>query len=591
MSWEEVAAAAEQLDVNDWRILRLLALVPLLWRQPLRILSGLPMPVMYSSVARLQKLGLVAAVDRAWQPGRNPRLYHPTDLGVAVVATTAGTQPAPFSTQHHLWGRDLKRALAGLPQLVSLYELLADVVESTEEYEDVLAWQPPFPRLVTSSSGKSSASVRIPAYVRLGSSKDQVSWLLLADVGNLPFDYLELVVRGVATLGRRWGGQLPRLLIRTTHEARRKRWNDMLNELARQPGGVQLLRAHVTCDGPLLPAEGDYRPRTEAAGSPANAPTSSVRHRSKGVPSTASAPTQATLAVIGDSVADMEPAELRVLDLLARQPFLTTHEVGLFGELTTAEARSHLRRLVAKGLADKVARGVTPVACTLYEATADGLRLAAARLGLSLRSAVRFCHLAGGGAKNPTGARTGLAQTLAHTHGANATMAEFIATSAATSRISGDGLIHLQTEAEVSDSEFRPDAYGVYRLDGWPRGFFLEFDRGTENRRDYREKLEAYYRHRRVAERINLYVGGFPALLFVTADEKAERRFGDTARRLARERRPLTIWLTTVRRIHAEDNRFGVIGQIWRRPEDRIEDRRRWPPPKCSGVARTGAMA
>jgi DNA-binding CsgD family transcriptional regulator len=536
------------------------------------------MPVMYGSVARLQKVGLITAVDRPWQSGRNPRLYHPTDLGVALVASTARAQPAAFATQHHLWGRDLKRALAGLPQLVSLYELLADVVDASEEYEDVLAWQPPFPRLVPSSTGKSSVSVRIPAYVRLGCSKREISWFLLADVGNLPFDYLEVVLRGVATLARRWAGQLPRLLVRTTHEARRKRWNDMLNQLARQPGGAQLLRAHITCDGPLLPAEGDYRPPTEAAGSPESETISSVRHRSKGVPSTASAPTQAQLAVLSDRAADLEPAELRVLDLVARQPFLTTYEVGLFGQLTTAEARSHLRRLFAKGLVEKVARGVTPAGCgTLYEATSDGLRLAAARLGLSLRSAVRFCHLAGGGARNPMGARTGLVQTLAHARGVNATMAEFIATTAVTSRISGDGLIHWQTEAEVSSSEFRPDGYGVYRLDGWPRGFFLEFDRGTENRRDYREKLEAYYRYRRVAEQVDLYVGGFPALLFVTADEEAESRFADTARALARERRPLTIWLTTQGRIHAEDNRFGVIGRIWRQPEDGVGDRRRWP--------------
>lgn len=580
-TWEDATSAAERIGPTEWRVLRLLALAPLLWPEPLGALSGLRVPALYAALARLQQLGLVGHIQRAWRPGRNPRLYHPSDLGVAVVATATGMQPAVFATQHHLWGRDLKTSAAGLPHLVRLYELLAEVVRHTEGYHELLAWQPPAPRLVPSSSGKSSVSVRLPAYLRLACDKGEVSWLLLLDAGGLPFDYHRLVIKGAARLRRRWG-ELPRLIVRTTHEARRLRWNDLLRELANGLGWSELLKSHVICSDSPLPADVAYRPLTATAGWGQRV-AQARPHRSTLVPGTAGATTKAQLALAGDKAASLEPSELRVLDLLARHPFLTVGEVAFFGHLTTAEARAHVLCLVKAELLQKVAADVTPAGCcSLYEATAEGLRLAAARLGLSLRTAVPFCHLVGGGPDNPMGARKGLARTLAHTHGVNATIAEFVATAWVTSRIAGDGLLRWESEGAASDSEFRPDGYGIYRLDGRPHGFFLEFDRGTENRRDYEEKLGAYYRYRQVVERLGLYTGGFPTLLFVTADEDAEQRFADTARSLARSRTPLKMWLTTEARIHGEDNRFGVIGRIWRRPQDRVDDRRRWPPPQST---------
>ena len=42
---------------------------------------------------------------------------------------------------------------------------------------------------------------------------------------------------------------------------------------------------------------------------------------------------------------------------------------------------------------------------------------------------------------------------------------------------------------------------GVYRRNGRRYGFLLEYDRGTENRRDYLRKLAAYYLSRLLGRR------------------------------------------------------------------------------------------
>ena len=275
---------------------------------------------------------------------------------------------------------------------------------------------------------------------------------------------------------------------------------------------------------------------------------------------------------------ELDPADLQVLDVLARHPFLTVREVAVFTQSTRADAAAHLFRLAHKQLVQRGAEPL-PVGCgVLYEATVHGLHVAAARLGLSLETAVCFCHFVGGGPTEPVGARRGLARNLAHTHGVNATIAGFVATSAVTSRIDGDGLLHWESEGEASDFGLRPDGYGVYQFAGQRHGFFLEFDRGTMNRRDYEEKIEAYYAYRQDDRAVGRYANGFPQILFVSDAQAAEDRFAQTARRLASvHKQPLTIWVTTQGRISAASNRFGLVGRIWRQPDEEVEVRHRWP--------------
>ena len=84
----------------------------------------------------------------------------------------------------------------------------------------------------------------------------------------------------------------------------------------------------------------------------------------------------------------------------------------------------------------------------------------------------------------------------------------------------------------------RPDGYGVLRLDGRRYGFFLEYDRGTQDAAAYRRKL-APTTPTATAGRSPRDYAGFPALLLVTTDTDAENRIaGYAGAAAARARAP-----------------------------------------------------
>src|SRR5437764_6795978 len=61
-----------------------------------------------------------------------------------------------------------------------------------------------------------------------------------------------------------------------------------------------------------------------------------------------------------------------------------------------------------------------------------------------------------------------------------------------------------------------------------PHRFFLEYDRGTESRRQYAAKFRAYYRYRDSGQAQRDY-DGFPTLLRITTDSIAESRIAEEA--------------------------------------------------------------
>jgi hypothetical protein len=572
LTWAGADAVARQLGPSDWRIVRLLGLIPLLWPDPLRALSRLTVPTAYASLARLQQLGLVDSVQTAWRPGRNPRLYHLSDLGVALAARAAGQRVAHFARHHRLRSADVQSALAGLPQLIQLYELLIEVVEGASGFEEVMDWRPPWPQPDARRRTEASLLLWRPALLRLRCAGQAATWLLLADTPGVPFAHHRMVLRRVIASARRRQGPAPPLVIRTTDEARAGCWARGLDQL----GCTRLMPVHLSWQAGSASAQ----PLLTHSASACPSETAMAHRNAAGpIPPTASAPSTLALAAAGTLARDLDPAELRVLDLLARHPFLTVYEVAVFTGASRAQAAARLLRLTRTRLVESVWAEPIPQGCgALYEATLHGLYVASARLGLSLEAAVRFCHLAGGGPAEPVGGRRGLVRSLAHTHGINATIAGFVATSLVTSRIDGDGLLRWESEGEASDFGLRPDGYGVYQFERQRYGFFLEFDRGTMSRRDYEQKLEAYYAYRRDDRAVGRYANGFPQVLFVTTSAAAEERFAETARRVGSAHvQPLTIWLTTEARIHAASNHVGLIGRIWRQPEDRLDVRRRWP--------------
>jgi protein involved in plasmid replication-relaxation len=95
----------------------------------------------------------------------------------------------------------------------------------------------------------------------------------------------------------------------------------------------------------------------------------------------------------------------------------------------------------------------------------------------------------------------------------------------------------------VERGRCKPDGYGCYVRDGLKYGFFLEYDRGTESRRQYAAKFRAYYRYRDSRQAQRDY-DGFPTLLGVTTNPVAEYRIAEEAYRAwaMRNYDPLPCW-------------------------------------------------
>jgi hypothetical protein len=257
--------------------------------------------------------------------------------------------------------------------------------------------------------------------------------------------------------------------------------------------------------------------------------------------------------------------DYRLLQLIGQQPFLRVPELATILGQTPDHLREHLRRLCLQGLIQELvqpdARRGHPV-----ELTVRGLEVVAAGQGLSLETAVRACGLAGGGAAAPLGPRQSLAYHLAHTRGVYIMLLSLYRTAqrfAAAGR--DDAVVEWHSAARCSRRHMRPDAYVLYRHDGLPVGLFLEYDRGTLRRRDYRAKFAAYhvYLERRLYER---EYDGFPTILMVTTRYGTEDRIAQAAREARAGRgSALPLLVTTAWRVlHDPRNPDGLLGPVWR---------------------------
>lgn len=205
---------------------------------------------------------------------------------------------------------------------------------------------------------------------------------------------------------------------------------------------------------------------------------------------------------------------------------------------------------------------------------------------LPLAVAIRELGLAGGNPASPLGARRKLLQHLSHTRGVDALFVGlYRAARRFAARGSDDAVIEWQNAAACSRSHLRPDGYGLYRRRGWLHGFFLEWDRGTLNARDYARKFAAYYAYG-ITRRFERDYPGYPTILAVATDSATERRIARAAHLAAVGRpQPLPLLLTSRWRIDDVSNPQGLIGPIWRAPDDGCDDRRRWPPDRKRGWA------
>jgi hypothetical protein len=139
-----------------------------------------------------------------------------------------------------------------------------------------------------------------------------------------------------------------------------------------------------------------------------------------------------------------------------------------------------------------------------------------------------------------------------------------------------DAMLEWQNATACTRRYLRPDGYGLYLRNGRRFGFFLEYDRGTMNRRDYCNKLTAYYDYA-TSRRFERDYHGYPTLLIVTTSNSVEERIARVAREAAVGRGvSLPLLLTCRWRIHEPSNADGLLGPIWREPDFDFGNRRRW---------------
>lgn len=233
VQWRDALAAADKLREADWRILLLLVRLPFLPAEVLRQLLGLAAhPILYKRLRRLEALGLVAAIRPSLQPRRSPRLFYVTDLGLVTVALHRDVRPADLAVKLRLRPADLLGRIEGLPQLVASYQLLGAIAASRPGQPTLLAWRRPWRGQYYRPSDKNAVRMRLPAYGALTWNGECTEYLLIPDLGTFPPRLYGRTLAHLLVLRQLQDGNLPPLVIATTHAKRIGAWQRLLDKAA-----------------------------------------------------------------------------------------------------------------------------------------------------------------------------------------------------------------------------------------------------------------------------------------------------------------------------------------------------------------------
>jgi hypothetical protein len=539
----------------------------------------------YQQLARLRRGGLADArrVDAGYLVGeRRLGCWTITDDGRRILAQASVHRPGEqkaVAQGRHGPAVSHKRARirdSDVPLLIAAYRLLASVVLERGAGEltfEVLAWEWPWIRELRSTAELLRLKLPAGAILRAREPGGQPDLLrdhmtevvLVPDLGTAPVvcnrEMLRRLVafREAAGLGDGPTNTEPELVIATPDPdgtgARRRAWLELLDRIERRYGG-RLPRVRV------LTWE-------SVSGTVAHARSSDVC--GDDMRSSAARQSGPPLAAL-QRVAPARSRE-QLLHLIGRHPCLTVdHLAGLLGT-TVHRIRRLETELIEDGLLRRIefnelprgARAVTHedfAALGLVEITSMGRRRLAGWLGVSQAAASRYHGVTGNG-RSERGRRRRLLRALAHTVGTNAVFVAFAVAADAVRRAGGSDLLTEWRGAAVCERRYcKPDGYGCYQRGDTMHGFFLEFDRGTEGTRQYVSKLNTYYRYRDSSLAARDY-NGFPTLLFVTIDPRAEHGIAEAARRAAflRGGNPLDVLTTTTTRIRSHE--AGILGPIW----------------------------
>jgi Replication-relaxation len=481
-----------------------------------------------------------------------------------------------------------------MPLLIATYRVLAFLMferATRGQAIEVHTWEWPWVREAWSAADWQVLRVRMPAGATLklrepaitpdSAAQHLITVVLVPDLGTAPVvRYREMLRRLVTLRGR---GMLAdcladvqfEVVIATLDaggaEARSRAWQEQLDAIVRRHGTDAVQMRVISWDRVADMLKRTRSPDLVAADRPHTGPSA------RGTPHIVRWPAPAR-------------SREQLLHLIGRHPCLTVDQLAML--LGTALGR--VRRLEGELIEDGFLRrigfeelppGATSFGCEqlealgLVEITAMGRRQVAGWLGLTPASANRYHGLNGNG-RTDAGRRWRLLRALRHTLGTNGVFVAF-AVAAETARRAGgsDDFAVWRSAAGCERRHCKPDGYGCYVRDGLPHGFFLEYDRGTESRRNYAAKFRAYHRYRD-STHVERDYDGFPTLLFVTTDVKAELRISEEAVRayLLRDTEPLPVLITTTGQIASDTN--GILGAIWRTPASVVAgscDRRRWP--------------
>ncbi|HUZ30283.1 MAG TPA: replication-relaxation family protein [Solirubrobacteraceae bacterium] len=590
--WRDAKDACERLTPAErWRLL-LLTHLPLLWPAAIQRLEGLAGPAgVYRSLERLRTAGLVAAIQPAFEIGHAPRLYHLTDLGLAVVALDQRIDVTDLARRARLRQADLLALLPGLDQLVATYTLLAALADAQPGRPRLLAWERPWRCRFLPYTRKDPVTITLPAYAALaGYDSAPMRTLLLPDLGTVPLGNYRSLVGQLFQLRAVWG-DLPALVIGTTQDGRAAAWRRLIAEAAQYRSDAPLASWVTT-----WAALGDGVDPVDLAAAHHTEPSADVR-QSLGVRAATPVDLQRCIpqlvrqlespgptaeprrARLGRLALTLTPSDRVLLDLIGRHPFLPRERLAAVFGWSGATVRRRRNRLIHLGLVRLLAEEEVGrlAALELPELTVDGLRVVAAQQGLTLGEAVRANGLAGGGPDAPLGTRPALVRRLAHTLETDAVFVALVVTARRRAAAGADDALESwQNATACAHGWVRPDGYGIYRYHGRRYGFFLEYDRGTMDGTDYCAKFGAYFDYL-VSERWVRDYDGFPTILVVTRDGAAEEliAWGAWAAAVGRWGQ-LPILLTCRARIEDPRNRDELVGRIWRETRGGGERRRPW---------------
>jgi hypothetical protein len=147
-----------------------------------------------------------------------------------------------------------------------------------------------------------------------------------------------------------------------------------------------------------------------------------------------------------------------------------------------------------------------------------------------------------------------------------------------------EAVVEWQNAAACSRHHPRPDGYGVCRHGTHYDVFFLGYDLGTMNTRDYFKNYAAYYRYS-MNGRFKRDYNSCPTILVVTTDNAAEEWITRVARALGvRQHGMRPLLLTCQWRINDRRDPDMLLDLIWRKPETIIDARQQWLPDTPSRV-------